>query len=208
VVVGFAAGTAFVLVARAVARRETAPVDHEVHDETAMPRRHPARVAAKVLAPIGKWWAYVPIAALIAGYVVAAHVRRRDGRFGAAAAVVLVTTASAAAVLNHFFPDFLPQPPAPPGRPSRDHPVFPSGHTFGTMTVALIGAYVVFREKLAHGSIVFPAALTIPAASSLGRLAEEKHWISDIAGGSLAAIALASFGAAVYELTLRHNPGR
>lgn len=47
--------------------------------------------------------------------------------------------------------------------------------------------------------IVFPIAMVIPLMSSVARLMEEKHWISDIGGGYLAAITLASLSAAAYE---------
>ncbi|MEA2491763.1 MAG: hypothetical protein QOH21_3555 [Acidobacteriota bacterium] len=193
-----AAAAGFALIARAVARRDTARVDHEVHDQTAVRPGHPAREAAEAAGPIGKWWTYVPAAALTGVYVLASRKRGEDlpsRIFGTGA---ILAAASAAAALNHVFDDLLPQPPAPPGRPV-DHPVFPSGHAFGTSTVALTAAYVLSRERCAHPALAFPAAMAIPVASSIARLIEEKHWISDIVGGHLAAIALASLSLAVYE---------
>jgi membrane-associated phospholipid phosphatase len=104
----------------------------------------------------------------------------------------------AAALINKRLDD-LPQPPAPPGRESPDHPVFPSGHAFGTASVALTAAYVLSREELLHPAVAFPLAMTVPVLSSAARMMEEKHWLSDVIGGYLAALTLSSFAAGAYE---------
>ena len=190
-----AAAAGFAAIARAVARRDTAAVDHDVHGKTAIEPGHPVRRAAEAASPIGKWWTYVPAAALTGGYVLVS-------RKGVAGTSVILATAAAAAALNHVFDDVLPQPPAPPGRPSPDHPVFPSGHPFGTSAVALTAAYVLSREGAARAAIVFPVAMLIPVTTSAARLLEEKHWISDILGGHLAALCLASLTLGLYEVAL------
>lgn len=193
---GLAAAGGFVALARAVARRKTAPIDHEVHDQLAVPDGHPARDVAEKAAPIGKWWTYVPAATLTGAYLTV----KRDGASRFAGTAAIVGAAAIAALLNKRFDDAFEQPPAPPGRPSPDHPVFPSGHAFGTSTVALTAAYVLSRERVARGVLAFPVAIAIPLASSVARMAEEKHWISDVIGGHLAAIALSSFALALYEV--------
>jgi membrane-associated phospholipid phosphatase len=182
----------FWLLAQAVARRKTAPVDDDVHERIAVDEEHPVRDVAEGIAPIGKWWTYVPLATVAAGYVVL----KADHRSGAAA---IVSAAVAAALINKRFDDLLDQPPAPPGRDTPDHPVFPSGHAFGTSAVALAAAYVLSREELAPAYVAFPVALTLPVVSATARLMEEKHWLSDVAGGLLAAITLTSISLAVYE---------
>lgn len=189
---GLAAIAGFAAIARAVARRDTAPVDRDVHAKTAVDPDHPARRAAGKVAPIGKWWTYVPAAALAGGYVFVA--RRR-----VAGTAAIIATSIVAAALNETFDDLLPQPPAPPGRPTPDHPVFPSGHAFGTTAVALAAAYVLSRERAAHPLVVFPIAAAIPLLSSAGRLIEEKHWISDILAGHLGAVGVAGVMLGVYE---------
>jgi membrane-associated phospholipid phosphatase len=204
---GLGSATAFALMARAVARRKTAPVDHQVHAQTAVEPGHPVREAAEAAAPIGKWKMYLPAAVLTAGCVAGLRARSRAGSgahsafFGAAAIVV---SAAAAALINKRL-DALPQPVAPPGRPSPDHPVFPSGHAFGTSAVALTAAYVLTREELAGAAVAFPVALTVPIASSLGRMMEEKHWLSDVIGGHVAGLTLASLTCAAYEAAARAN---
>lgn len=191
---GIGSAAAFALIARAVARRDTAPVDHHVHERTAIDPEHPARRAAEVAAPVGKWWTYLPAGVLAGGCVLAT-------RRSVAGALAIVGTACIANPLANSFDELLPQPPAPPGRDRPDHPVFPSGHAFGTTSVALVSAYVLTREELASATVAFPAALLVPVASALGRVIEEKHWISDIAGGFLAAISIASLAAGAYEAT-------
>lgn len=188
---GVAAATAFALVTRKVAARVTS-VDAEVLDHVGVEEGHPVRNAAERVHPLGKWWTYVPAAALAGGYVIVA--RRR-----AAGSIAILAAAGLAHALSNAFDDLLPQPPAPPGRDKPDHPVFPSGHAFGTTTVALAAAYVLTREDLAPAAVAFPLALVIPATTSLGRMIEQKHWITDIAGGLLAATSLASLTCAAYE---------
>jgi membrane-associated phospholipid phosphatase len=192
---GIAAAAAFILMARKVAARVTS-VDAEVLEHTGGEEGHPARRAAEKVHPLGKWWTYVPAAALTGAYVLAE-------RRGVAGSIAIIATSGAAYALSKSFDDILPQPVAPPGRDKPDHPVFPSGHAFGPTSVALIAAYVLMREELAHGALAFPVALALPVATSAARLMEEKHWITDIAGGFLAAIALASFASAAYETARR-----
>ncbi|HYO79585.1 MAG TPA: phosphatase PAP2 family protein [Thermoanaerobaculia bacterium] len=187
---GSAAG--FWLLARAVARRKTAPADHDLHERIAVDEEHPARDVAERVSPLGKWWTYVPLATIAAAYVAVKAERHAGG-------AAILTAAVAAALINKRFDDLLDQPPAPPGRDTPDHPVFPSGHTFGTSAVALTAAYVLSREELAAAYVVFPAALTLPLISATARLMEEKHWVSDIAGGVLAAMTLSSVALAAYE---------
>ncbi|HEX9985836.1 MAG TPA: phosphatase PAP2 family protein [Thermoanaerobaculia bacterium] len=196
----------FVMVARAVARRKTAPIDLQVHEQTAVGSGHPVREAAEAASPIGKWWTYVPAAVLTAGCVAGgpACVRDRPSRFYGAASII--AAAAAAALINKRL-DNLPQPPAPPGRSSPTHPVFPSGHAFGTASVALTAAYVLSREELVAAAIAFPLAMVVPVASAAGRLLEEKHWLSDIVGGYLAAITLASVAVAAYEAARERADG-
>jgi membrane-associated phospholipid phosphatase len=202
---GLVSGGVFAVVARAVARRKTAPIDLQVHEQTAV-ESGPVREAAEAASPIGKWWTYVPAAVLTAGCVAGgpACVRDRPSRFYGAASIV--AAAAGAALINKRL-DELPQPPAPPGRPSPTHPVFPSGHAFGTASVALTAAYVLSREELVSAAIAFPVAMVIPVASSVGRLLEEKHWISDIVGGYLAAITVASVAVAAYEAARERGDG-
>jgi hypothetical protein len=111
-----------------------------------------------------------------------------------------VTLAGAmAAALAPAFDRWLPQPPAPPGHADVHAPVFPSGHTFGPGTVALASAYVLAREGIAPMALALPAAFALPLATAGGKLVAQKHWMSDVAGGYLGALAVAGACCAAYE---------
>jgi membrane-associated phospholipid phosphatase len=154
--------------------------------------------------PLGKWWAFVPAAVAVAGVIVRA---RGMGPRAVAGAGAVVGAALAAAALAPAFDRWLPQPPAPPGHPSPRDPVFPSGHTFGPGTVALTAAYVLAREELAPAAVALPAAFVVPLLTAGGKLAEQKHWASDVVGGYLGAVTVAATAAAAYE-RVRARPRR
>jgi len=199
--VACAAAAGFAALASAVVRRDTAVVDEAARDLTAAPRQHPARRAAEALAPVGKWWTYVPAALgpsifLLTASGASGSRGRRSRRAGAGAILAAAATATA---LNPVFDRWLPQPPAPPGHGSRRKPVFPSGHAFGPSAVSLASAYVLAREGLARPAVAFPVALMVPLVSAGGRMVEEKHWASDVLGGYLGGAAVAAACASVYE---------
>jgi len=104
-----------------------------------------------------------------------------------------------ATALNPTFDHVLPQPPAPPGHPSRRKPVFPSGHAFGPSSIALCAAYVLAREGVARPAVALPVAALLPLATAGGRVLQEKHWASDVLGGYVGGLALAAACAAAYE---------
>lgn len=199
----------FLLLAHAVAERDTASIDRRVEKKVKEKARRRLRNAARRLHPVGKWWTYVPAAGAVATALIVSSEHpdgggNRSRRMGAAS---VAGSAIAAALLNEILDDLVPQPPAPPGRPSPRHPVFPSGHTFGTASVGLTSAWVLSREGTVRPSIGFPVALLIPATSASARMLEDKHWLSDIAGGILVALTVSSLWIATYEWTSR-APGR
>ena len=199
--VAAAAAAGFGALAAAVARRDTAAVDHRVRKRAAAPARHPARRVAGAISPAGKWWTYIPTALAGAAWVLSApHERERGGRRSrraGAGAVLLAGTVAPA--LNPAFDRLLTQPPAPPGHRSRRKPVFPSGHAFGPGAVALSTAYVAAREGIARPGVTLPAAVAVPLVLSGGRVLEEKHWASDVLGGCLGGVAVAAACLAAYE---------
>ncbi len=203
--VAAAAAAGFGALAAAAARRDTAPVDEAVREATAPRPGHPARRVADAVSPVGKWYTYVPAALAAAAWVLAAPGPRdrgaRRSRAVGAGAVLLAGTAATA--LNRVFDEVLPQPPAPPGHPSRSKPVFPSGHAFGPSAVSLAAAYVAAREGLARPGVAFPAALAVPLLTAGGRVIEEKHWASDVLGGYLGGITVAAACLTAYEAARR-----
>ncbi len=194
----------------ASSRRLTEPLDEAVREAAATPRRHPVRQAATAVGSLGKWWAYVPASAGIAAWLLTESMReaarrgprrrpRVPDRDAAAGAGAIVLAGVLAAVAGPAFDRWLPQPPAPPGHASRRDPVFPSGHTFGPGTVALAAAYVLARQGRARGGVAYPLAAAVPLLFAGGRLMEERHWASDVAGGYLASLMLAGSALAAFE---------
>ena len=205
------AAAGFAALNAATVHRGTAGADRAVGKRTKAQRGHPARRAAKALAPIGKWYTYLPLATLLSLYLLAAPdaplrdrarrrgPRARSRRLVGAGAIML--SGLIATGLNPVFDRVLPQPPRPPGRRHKRKSVFPSGHAFGPGAISLAAAWVLSREGLARPAVAFPLALAAPAITAGGRLLEEKHWASDVAGGYLGAIALAAGCLSAYEAT-------
>lgn len=193
-----AAGAGFALLTRAVASRDTAGVDRAVHPHAKVSKRHATRDVAEVIGRTGKWWLYVPAAYAVAA-VLASRREDADEATAVSGAVVIAASATAAAIINELIDDLVPQPPAPPGRSSPDHPVYPSGHAFGTSALALSLAWILVRDRGVPANLVVPLSALLPVVSSGARLIEEKHWLSDIAGGLLGGIALAAVPLAIHE---------
>jgi membrane-associated phospholipid phosphatase len=156
------------------------------------------RRAAELLHPLGKWWSYVPAAAAVGVTVYARGRGPRSDRAAGAASVLLAAAASA--LVNPLFDKVLPQPPPPPGRRSNPKPTFPSGHAFGLGAVALASAYVLHREDVVGTAAAAPIALLPPVIGGVAKVVEQKHWPSEVAGGFLVAVVIASLSVLVYEL--------
>ena len=201
-IASLAAAASFAFLAAAVARRRTAAIDEAVHERTAPPDDSPVRSVADAMAPLGKWWTYIPAGA-VAGACLLAATPREDRTNGErlVGAGVMILAGVAATALNPVFDNWLPQRPAPPGHASRWKPVFPSGHAFGPAAVGLTAVYVLRRERVARARVALPIALAIPLALSGSRVLLEKHWISDVLGGYLAAAAVAAASLVPYETT-------
>jgi undecaprenyl-diphosphatase len=96
----------------------------------------------------------------------------------------------------------------PPGHPehAKRKPSFPSGHALESTAVALTTAYVISREDILPPIAAFGVAGAIAGAATLGRLVLDRHWVSDVIGGTLLGIAVAAGCAAAYE-SLAPAPG-
>ncbi|HET7460773.1 MAG TPA: phosphatase PAP2 family protein [Longimicrobium sp.] len=194
-----AAAAGFAALAAAVARRDTARVDEQVRKATAADPDGDTAEAAESIKYAGKWYTYIPAAAAAGAAVLVARGEERGGRSRRVGAGALMLTGTVCTALNPAFDRLLPQPPAPPGHPSRTKPVFPSGHAFGPGAVSLAAAYVLSREGIAPAAVAFPAALAVPVVTAGGRMLVQKHWASDVAGGLLGGIAVAALCLSAYE---------
>lgn len=153
--------------------------------------------AAELLHPLGKWWSYVPAAAAAGAVVYAKGSGRRPERVAGAAAMLLAGVVSA--LVGPLFDKVLPQPPPPPARKSDPQPTFPSGHAFGLGAVAMAVAYVLHREEVIGRAAAVPVALLPPLIGGVAKIIEKKHWPSEVAGGLLVAVVIASSSVLVYE---------
>lgn len=196
------AAAGFGAVARVSARRESSEVDELVRQKLEKEPQHPIRRAARQVAPLGKWYAYIPAALALAAYSQRARhtgFRRPSARDRRAGSAAIVGAALLSYGLSKAADRWLPQPPAPPGHQRRNKPVFPSGHAFGPGAVALTAAYVLSRQGQVRPAAAVPIAATLPLVLAASRLVEERHWASDVVGGYLAAVAVAGGCSAVYE---------
>ena len=78
-------------------------------------------------------------------------------------------------------------------------PSFPSGHAARVAAVAALGGYAAVVEGLAPPRVVIPLGVAASLASGGGRLANERHWGTDIVGGWGLGVAVAGLGALWYD---------
>lgn len=191
---GLGGAAAFAGLARAVRTRRADALDDTVRGQfpRARSRRAVATRAVQTLGYSGKWWVHGPIAAAAATQL------WRTGHPRAGAAIALASGAGVAA--SKAFEAMMFGVRQPAGHPEPDGKSFPSGHSLELAALALTAGYVVVRERLAPAAIAVPLALAVPVASGAGRLYLDRHWGSDVIGGWMAGLALASWCAAAYEL--------
>lgn len=186
-----AGATGFATISALVARERTQHADASVREWIGTQHDPRVRAVVRVLGYSGKSWVHGPVAALVAQYL--EHQGSLEGARAVKFSSTLASTASSTFdwLLQHRIP--------PPGRHSRRAQSFPSGHTLETAAVALTSAYVLWREGLAGGRIVFPVAAAITLLQGGGRLYLDRHWLTDVAAGLLGGIAVAAACSAGYE---------
>jgi len=131
--------------------------------------------------------AYIPIAILIAR-----HLRQRHLRGGAS-----ITKAAFAGWLAVRLSRLLihrPRPPRPPHRRPKSESTFPSGHTAGVTTLALVAARILRDEQILTTGQAAALGLGWPLVTAANRVYVREHWLTDILGGLALGV---SVGAAV-----------
>lgn len=197
---GVGAGIGFAVLARRVNARQTSRVDAGARKRFPRRRRPATKAIATAIEPLGKWWAQMPIAALVA----AAAWRSRGPRAG-----VPIAASSAAAASLAWLLERLMKPRKPPsGRHSPSEPAFPSGHSLQTSALAMTAAYVLTREGIGPTAGIVPLAIAFPVASGLTKLYLDKHWLTDVLGGYLLGATLAATATGAYELGRRDRRPR
>jgi undecaprenyl-diphosphatase len=79
---------------------------------------------------------------------------------------------------------------------------FPSGHATLSAAVCCTLAYVLWRERLVPGSVAVGVGIALPVLIGMSRVYLDMHWATDVAGGWMAGLVIASVAAAAYEWTL------
>ena len=183
----------FAYTASLVARRRTERADNQARDELQAARAPAGDAAAQASGPLGKEYLHLPAAVALA-----LALRHRGVGWRSAVPVLASATSELA---NRVVTHTLHIRVVPPGHPEHhtQKPSFPSGHAMETTSVALASAYTLAREEIVPAPGAFAAAFLVAAASTVGRLYLDRHWVTDAVGGSLLGVAVASASAAVYE---------
>lgn len=167
-----AAFSAFCLLA---ALHEPTVLDRVVYDLAG--RLYDRRVerAQHPLEMLGLPGVYIPAAYLIA------RTMRRYGRRGGSA----ILTAAWCGWLSLRVSRLLihrPRPPRPPGRRPKRESTYPSGHTTGLTTLAIVAAAVLEREGLLTPMQARSLRVGLPLTIGVSRIYVREHWVTDVLG--------------------------
>lgn len=190
------ASAALGMAALAVATRSRTVQRMDDAIERQVRRRRPRIMRAARLGTLpGEPYAHWPLGASIAATVV---LRRRGPM---RRAFVPMASASLGAIVVHHAVKAVYERARPRHALLRGktEPAYPSGHTADATAVLATGAYLLVREGLAPPSVVAPIAAALALGVGASRVALGWHWSSDVVGGWLTGVAVASGCAIAYE---------
>jgi membrane-associated phospholipid phosphatase len=76
-----------------------------------------------------------------------------------------------------------PRPPRPPGRKPKRESTFPSGHTTGLTSLAIVAAHVLEREQILTPAQARLLRFGLPLLIGADRIYVREHWMTDVLGG-------------------------
>lgn len=181
----------FAAVAEEVAERETEPFDDAVRSWVLLHQGTVLHTIFAALTWLGSSAVLGPLAVATAIWL-----RQRSGRRAAAAAVV---TPLIALILIYWLKLAFHRT-RPAGALAYSHLgySFPSGHSTGSMAVAVTLCYVLARERLLPAWTLV-AAFVFSLLVGLSRIYLDVHWATDVIGGWAIGMAIAAGGVALYE---------
>lgn len=138
-----------------------------------------------------------PVLAAVSALVLLATRRGDPYRF-----IIPLATASLGGIVAHHLVKFVYRRPRPEGalRRNKTEPAFPSGHTTNATAVLTTAAWLLAREGLVPLPIGAACVIAVVALTGASRVALGWHWGTDVLGGWLTGIAVASGCAMLYEM--------
>lgn len=173
VVPPLAALAAFLAVA---AIDEPTALDWTLYDLAERLYDHRVELAQRPIEILGLPGAYIPVA-----YLLARWVGKRGKRGGDE--IVIAAWSGWLAVRALRLVVHRRRPPRPRGRAPKRESTFPSGHTVGLTTVALVAADVLARDRLLGRGAARALGLGIPLMVGANRVYVREHWLTDVVGG-------------------------
>jgi membrane-associated phospholipid phosphatase len=193
-VVGISAGLGMLALAAATSSRAVQRLDDTV-ERGVGPRRPRLARAARIGTLPGEPYAHWPLGAAVAGVVLL----QRGGP--ARRAFIPMAGASLGAILTHHAVKAVYRRARPRHAVLRGktEPAYPSGHTADSTAVLATGAYLLVREGIVGPRVVGPVVAVVALTVGASRVALGWHWMSDVVGGWLTGVAVASGCAIAYE---------
>jgi undecaprenyl-diphosphatase len=192
--VGIGAGLGMGALAAATRSRIVQRMDDAVERRVG-PLRPRIFRAARVGTLPGEPYAHWPLGAAVAAVVIA----RRGGP--TCRAFVPMAGASLGAIVAHHTVKAIYRRVRPRHAVLRGktESAFPSGHTADATAVLSTGAYLLVREGIAPPAAVAPVVAALALSVGASRVALGWHWTSDVVGGWLTGVAVASGCAIAFE---------
>ena len=179
------------LIGRRVAGRGPTRLDTLVRRKVRSNNSRAAKVSALAVSLFGYPVVYVP-AAVIAAEWLSRRGKRGAGPLAAAALGGWLVHRGIKLVVVRM------RPPSQRGD-SNAHRAYPSGHTAGTTSVALTGAYVLYREHVLPGAAAGTLGVAIPILMGMSRVFADEHWMTDVVSGWATGAAVAAIAAEAYH---------
>lgn len=168
------------------------PIDRKVRSTLAAKRHPRIRATLRVVGSAGTVGFYAPAALAMA--TLTAYKRDINHAFPPIATVALA--AGGTALLKLVVRRERPETPT---GPVNERHSFPSGHATRATATALMGAYLLVRERIVPAEVAMPAAVALALATGASRTYADAHWTTDVIGGWALGAAAAAGGALWYE---------